>query len=124
MFLGFFNCFYLILPVATHIYFGTAGGGIKSYSLATSTVSTVVDSTEDLEAIAYDSTMNKIYFCRWDPGQIYRANMDGSEIEILSSNVDCELHFITMNSVRFCIISGVSEMSLSIFSCEIVRHSL
>ena len=79
-----------VFQAATHIYFGTAGGGIKAYSLATSTVSTVIDSWEDLEAIAYDSTINKTYFCRWSPGQIYRANLDGREIEVLQ-HVNCEL---------------------------------
>ena len=76
---------------ASYIYFGTAGGEIKAYSLATSTVTTIVDSVGDFKGIAYDPVNNKIYYADYGSAQIYRANIDGSGIETLQSNVDCEL---------------------------------
>ena len=74
----------------SHIYFGTQGEGILAYSLESSTVSTVVDNSIDVEAIVHDPSNNKIYHCQYYPGQIYRANVDESGIESLESNVNWE----------------------------------
>ena len=76
-----------------HIFFTTWGVGIQSYSLGTSTVSTVVKSDVNFDSIAYDSINNKIYYGSYNPAQIYRANVDGSRAETLDSNVNCKLNF-------------------------------
>ena len=69
------------LTSATSIYFTTDGGGVKAYSLETSTVTTIVASTENLDGIAYDPMNQKIYYS--SPTNIYRANTDGSSNELV-----------------------------------------
>ena len=96
-----FTCFYavtiyLLFPeAATHIYFGTYNGGIKALSLATYTVTTVVDSDVEFRGVAYDSIHNKLYYSRYS--NIHRANLDGSEMETLESNVNGELTSFEVN---------------------------
>ena len=43
-----------------------------------------------LEGIAYDPINNKIYYCDFF-GRIWRANIDGTDIEALQSNIKREL---------------------------------
>ena len=63
------------------VYFATLGGGIKAYSTMDSKGSTVVSSTEGCEGVTFDSVRIKIYWSTWKGGKIYRANVDGSEVE-------------------------------------------
>ena len=82
-------------------------------------MTTVVDSDEYFLGIAYDPSNKKIYYSQYIPGQIYRANVDGSGVETLASNVDCELNFfftcdISVDERVFqcCVFSGYSSGSI------------
>ena len=73
------------------IYFATSGGGIKVYSEATDQVETFVNSTENLSGVAWDPEGQYLYFSRPTlPSRIYRANADGSQVEIVFSSSSCE----------------------------------
>ena len=63
------------------IYFATWGGGIKAYS--GSQVRTIVKSNESCYAVTYDSIQKKIYWSTYEQSKTYRANVDGSDVEII-----------------------------------------
>ena len=80
-----------MVSASSEVYFATDGGGIKAFSpVTTPVVRTVIASQDDLRGIAYDSVNNKIYYSRFNPGQVYWANIDGTRIETLTSNMNCE----------------------------------
>ena len=87
-----------ILAAATQILFAVEGQGILSYEMGTSTISTVVSNDKNLMGIGYDWINNKIYYCRLSvylllEAEIYRSNIDGTEIETLETNVKCEFNY-------------------------------
>ena len=71
------------------IYFATYGGGLKVYSTETLETSTIVSTSENLNAVAYDSISSKVYFS--SGFKIYRANEDGSNQELVLSTSRCKL---------------------------------
>ena len=67
---------------AHSIYFATDRGGLKAYSLETSSVRTIGNSSDSIFGVAYDSVNDKIYWC--SATSIYRADQDGTELETVS----------------------------------------
>ena len=82
----------------TKIYFATYEGGIQAYSVATSQVNIIVNSTEGFFGIAYDSIRNLIYWSSWN--KIYRANANGSGSEIVFNATACK--FSSRSSTYRC----------------------
>ena len=70
------------------IYFATGFGGLKAYSMETLQTSTIVNSSEELYGVAYDSVARKVYFS--SNTKIYRANMDGTNQETVLSTTQCK----------------------------------
>ena len=68
-----------------------------AYSLETSNVTSVLRSSEYLNNIVYDPWAEKIYCTTY--GKIYRANLDGTDIETVWRNSECKLVF-KLNHVR------------------------
>ena len=76
------------------IYFATDFGGIQVYSEETSSVQTLVNSTEYIEAVAWDSKSQQLYFSAYielhELSQIYRASANGTEVVNVFNSSDCE----------------------------------
>ena len=60
---------------------GTEGGGIKVFADVAQDVRTLVNSAEDLEAVAYDSLNDRLYYSSYVT--IYRTNPEGTAMEIV-----------------------------------------
>lgn len=69
-----------ISEIPTQIYVTTDGAGIKSLSLETSSVQTVLESSDESRGITYDPYGEKMYYCNRF-GTIFRANFNGTESE-------------------------------------------
>ena len=86
------------------IFFSTGGEGVKSFRPKTSTVSTVKGNNEILYGITYDTIRNKLY---WTSSfKIYRALVDGTEVETVLQTQQCKIlipvsHFVVFGEVRF-----------------------
>ena len=63
----------------SEIYIGTNGGGIQVYSEATHDERTLVNSTEELEGIAYDWANSALYYSSHT--KIYRINPHDTPIQ-------------------------------------------
>ena len=72
----------------SRIYFATDTGGLKQYSFVSNQVNTVVNSSEVLLGVAYDSRIDKIYWC--SSSTIFRANRDGTERETVLNTTECK----------------------------------
>ena len=93
-----------LLAAAAQIYFATDGGGVNAYSPSTSAVRTVVDSNETWEGIAVDSVKNRLYYSTFTSNsQICRAAVDGSGVEALQSNTNCELNLLVYKTRPLCL---------------------
>ena len=80
------------------VYFTTSNGKIGLYSVDTGDAQVIVDSrinmtsdTSGYHGITYDPVEKKIYFSSKDA--IYRANPDGTGIELALSSRKCESRF-------------------------------
>ena len=71
------------------VYYVTYGEGVKVLSPRTWQVSSLVNSSEGLEGVAYDTLRNKLYWS--SPYTIYRCNAsDGSNVETVFSPTVCK----------------------------------
>ena len=95
-----FECFwiywFLCLVIWDRAYFATSGGKIMVHSAQTGDTRAVVDnhvdSTSDddgFHGITHDPQDRKMYFS--SRHAIYRANLDGSVIEMAFSSMKCEI---------------------------------
>ena len=64
---------------------GTEGGGIKAFADIAQDVHTLVNNAEDLEAVAYDSLNDMLYYSSYVT--VYRMNPEGTSIWRLSSMI-------------------------------------
>lgn len=76
------------LALNAQIYFGTSSEGMKSYTLKTSLVSTVIESSDYLLGIAFDPLKEKVYWCKEDA--VYRADRKGTGIETILNTRECK----------------------------------
>ena len=84
------------------IYFVTEADGIKALWPKTLEVTTVINTTENLFGIAYDTARNHLY---WTSGfqankssKIYRSKVEADGMaEMLLSTSQCELLFLLRN---------------------------
>ena len=67
--------------IGPHIYLGTEGGGIKVFADVAQDIRTLVNSAEDLEAVAYDSLNDRLYYSSYVT--VYRTNPEGTAMEIV-----------------------------------------
>ena len=75
----------ILVQDETVIYFATAYGGIKVYSEEANDVETFVNSTENLQGVAWDPKFQQLYFSTFSSptSRIYRANADGTEVAVI-----------------------------------------
>ena len=76
--------------IGPHIYLGTEGGGIKVFADVAQDIRTLVNSAEDLEAVAYDSLNDRLYYFSYVT--VYRTNPEGTSMEIVfnDNSLQCE----------------------------------
>lgn len=72
------------------IYFAAWEGGVRAYSGLNSEAKTVVNSSERIIGIVYDSIRDKIYWSTPSTCRIYRANLDGTGVETVLDTNQCE----------------------------------
>ena len=77
----------------------TGGRGLGQYSLETSEVKKIGNSTENLLGITFDSILNKLYWSS-DNGTTYGANKDGTELETVLNTTKCKSVFIIQVSSK------------------------
>ena len=89
------------------IYFVTAEGGLKSYSVETSETSTVVNTSEALIGVTYDFNRDLVYWSSFIPdnrtaSRVYRKQRNGNQATTLLRTDECKLTFCS-NSYLFLI---------------------
>ena len=77
-------CFANLVPLENAIYWTTVfGKSIKKADLLTQEVEVIVSGVNITTGIAFDAVNRKIYWSGGQPAGIYRANLDGTNIELL-----------------------------------------
>ena len=87
------------------IKFGADGGGLQTYTIATSEVKSYTGGfTGNVYAVTYDSIHDKLY-CSGQSGsvyQIWRGNRNGSDVEVVLSETKCD--WLTWSSLSYNVI--------------------
>ena len=94
---GLLTLFFRVV-IWDRVYFATSGGKIMVHSVELGDTRVVVDnnvnSTSDddgFHGLTYDPKDKKMYFS--SRHTIYRANLDGTSIEMVFSSMQCEFYY-------------------------------
>ncbi len=81
---------FLLLPVVAAaapliIWADSSDKAVKYSALDGTGITTVVTRAEQVTAVGYNPNTGKVYWAEYETGNIYRANLDGSSVELIIS---------------------------------------
>ena len=104
-----------LLEMQPCIYFTTCERGVSAFSVETNQTNKIVESTEVLIGITYDSINNKLYFSTFY--KIYPANMDKKGVDAVLNTDECETIFIMLTAINSWIFSSFFVFLLQMELC-------